>query len=104
MAPKKPPTTYVNALRALVRDVDPLQTVIVIVKPGCPHCAACVKTLMDKAIPHSAVPMSTIGGPALAAMSAALGGFSTYPRVFVRGQFHGGNDRVNGAIAAYRSR
>jgi len=79
-------------------------SVVVIVRPGCPHCAACTDALQAAAVPHTLVPVAAVrGGDAtMTAMSAALGGYSTYPRVFVFGQFCGGNDAVAGAIAAFK--
>jgi glutaredoxin len=79
-------------------------TVVVFVRPGCPHCAATLQRLQAESIPHVVVPADSVGDAAMTAMSTCLGGFSTYPRVFVRGEFHGGNDAVEGAVAAYKRR
>lgn len=79
-------------------------TVVVFVRPGCPHCASTLQRLQKEAIPHVVVPADAVEPAGMQAMSACLGGFSTFPRVFVRGAFHGGNDAIEGAVAAFKSR
>jgi glutaredoxin len=103
-APAKPAaTTYACSISKLV-STSAADTVVVFVRPGCPHCAAALQTLQAEAIAHVVVPADGVGDAAMAAMSKCLGGFSTYPRVFVRGEFHGGNDAIQGAVAAYKKR
>lgn len=105
-APKKPvanKATYACSISKLVSTAV-ADTVVVFVRPGCPHCAATLQRLQAESIAHVVVPADAVGEAAMKAMSTCLGGFSTYPRVFVRGEFHGGNDAVEGAIAAFKKR
>ncbi len=97
----KAPRTYACALTKLA-PTSAADSIIVVVKPGCPHCEKCLATLLRESLPHTVVPADSVGADALAAMAACLGGFETFPRVFVRGVFHGGNDAIAGAIAAFR--
>lgn len=110
-APARPPTrtvapkkaTYACSISKLVSTAVS-DTVVVFVRPGCPHCASTLQRLQAESISHVVVPADSAGDAAMKAMSKCLGGFSTYPRVFVRGEFHGGNDAVEGAIAAFKKR
>jgi glutaredoxin len=99
----KPARTYACSISKLV-STSVADTVVVFVRPGCPHCASTLQRLQAESIAHVVVPADAVGEAAMKAMSTCLGGFSTYPRVFVRGEFHGGNDAVEGAIAAFKKR
>lgn len=93
------PKTYAGAL-SQIAPTSPADSVIVVVKPGCPHCAKCLESLVAASVPVTVVPVGSVNDATLEGMAETLS-FATYPRVFVRGVFHGGNDAVAGAIAAY---
>lgn len=63
---------------------------VLIVIPGCPHCNAAVQLLIDKAVPFVVVPNSSLTKATLDAMATELK-HRTYPRIFIKGKFVGGN-------------
>ena len=67
---------------------------VVIVMPGCPHCTAAVQLLIDKAVPFVVVPNTSLSKATLEAMAAELK-HRTYPRVFLKGKFIGGNSDLH---------
>jgi len=64
--------------------------VVMIVLPGCPHCSAAMASLVDLGTPFVTVPMSALSQATLDAMAVELS-HRTYPRIFVKGRFLGGN-------------
>jgi glutaredoxin len=91
-------TTYVKTLNALVGTCTS-KKVVVIVKPGCPHCEAATRKLLNDGVPHYVVPVASVSKALLDSMAKTLG-VATFPRVFVRGVFRGGNSELQKMQAA----
>ena len=85
------PKSFVTALNAIVGTCAS-RTVVVVVKPGCPYCEATLARLQKESIVHVVVPATSVKPEALDSMAKTLG-VATFPRVFVRGAFVGGNDK-----------
>lgn len=85
------PKSFVNALNAIVGTCAS-RTIVVVVKPGCPYCEATLGRLQKESIVHVVVPAASVKPEALESMAKTLG-VATFPRVFVRGAFVGGNDK-----------
>jgi len=81
---------YVLALNSAIKGCAS-KSVVVFVLPGCPHCKAALQYLADNGVQHVVVPKASVPEEFLSNMAASLN-FHTYPRVFVRGDFKGGND------------
>ena len=83
--------SYGKSLDALLGKAS--SKAVIIVLPGCPHCSSAIQYLIDKAVPFIAVPKSSFSKGTLDAMAKAVN-HRTYPRVFIKGKFVGGNKEL----------
>lgn len=90
--------TFVRSLNDMAGTCSS-RSVVVIVKPGCPHCESATEKLTAEGVTHTVIPSGALTTAVLQGMATKLG-VSTYPRIFMRGRFVGGNSDLQAMTSA----
>ena len=92
----RPDTCSRAGARAIAPEAEAQESVSVITKPGCPHCARAKSLLAEKGIDFEEI---VLGRDATLTSLTAISGRTTVPQIFMGGKHIGGADDLESYFA-----